>query len=502
MIIQKRILFLLVMMFTVVFAYGQETDEKSEKADALCKEGVALHDEGKYEEAIKKYDEALKVKPDCYLAMAEKAYSLYSMDKKSDAKKIIEKIIKKQPTDFDISHTYLMYANILDDEGDQLKALEIYGKALESVDATNLDGIQQIVYNRAVVLSKLTDENKKKVEGWEDDMLFSLDRSLRLMPYHPRSLLLMGNAMEEHKHYLNALCCYAAFAMSADDAADLLVPVLTAWKDKELTPGSGPRTTNSLNRVKEILTKEPSEYGLLYDLFSEALPVACPDTLGMPVPVNYAADIFEDAYAPFFAELHRKGLLECFCHYVMKNSKTKYISNADWLASHKDDEERMWKLVKELQTFYTDMEFGYVPDSVVINNAEEAHQHNLDAIACCRFYLGHVSSADYMNEAAKFITHWSMASPDVTIKIGESEKPFLDKPSLLVSYLAGCSFAALADREMKPVDIYGHGIAAVLSRYSDDKETIGTIEELDKLLNLYNNDIEAFKKCVEENYTK
>ena len=498
----KRILFLLVMIFTMSFAYGQETDEKLEKADALCKEGVALHDQGKYEEAIKKYDEALKIKPDYCLAMSEKAYSLYSMDKNSDAKKILEKIIKKQPTDFDISHSYLIYANIVDDEGDQLKALEVYDKALEAVDVANTEMMQQIFYNKAVVLSRLTDENKKKVEDWENNMLFCLDRSLRFLPYHPRTLSLVGKEADEHGSYINALCCYAVFAMAADEAADLVEPILTAWKDKEITPDSGPRTTNTLNKVKEILKREPSEYGILYDVFSEALPIACPDTLGKPVPVCYAEDIFEDAYVPFFAELHRQGLLECFCHSIMKNSKSKYISNADWLASHKSEEERMEQVFKELQTFFTGLEYGYVPDSVVITNAEEARLHNIDAMACCRYYLSRISTEMYMDEAAKFITQWSMASPDVSIKIGESEKAFLEKPELLVSYLAGCSFAALSNREIDPADIYGMGIVAVLNRYANEKEKIGQIDEIEKLQNLYNNDIDGFKKYIEENYNK
>ena len=107
-----------------------------------------------------------------------------------------------------------------------------------------------------------------------------------------------------------------------------------------------------------------------------------------------------------------------------------------------------------------------------------------------------------MDKAAKFITQWSMASPDVTIKIGESEKVFLEKPELLVSYLAGCSFAALSAREIKPEEIYEIGIVSVLNRYAYEKEKIGQIDEIEKLQNLFNNDTEGFKKYVEENYNK
>ena len=97
----KRILFLLMAIFAISFAYGQETDEKYEKADVLRKEGIALHDQGKYEEAIQKYEEGLKLLPYNSSLIYEKAYSLTAMGKKAEAKKLLEKLFKKGKTDED-----------------------------------------------------------------------------------------------------------------------------------------------------------------------------------------------------------------------------------------------------------------------------------------------------------------------------------------------------------------------------------------------------------------
>lgn len=502
---KNRLFVVLVMLLSmIVTAFGQESDDKYAVAGKLMEEGVALHDKQKYEDAIKKYDEALKLLPYHANLIYEKAYSLAAMGKRDDAKKLLEKLFKKENAEGNLTPAYMMYANYLDEDGEQLKALDCYEKALDNLSETqNSQWTQKIFYNMALTLSHLTDENKKKVENWEGRLYGCCDMSLRIHPYHSNTLLVLGDLMTDIGHYINALCCYSVAALATEGAAEDINPRLLSWKDKSLTPESGPRTTNSFNKVQEILRKEPSEYGLLYDVLMGALPLACPDTLRSPVPVSYAGkDIFEDSYCPFFAEVQRRGLLEFFCHQAAKVAKEKHITNADWISMHKSEEEKYNQLFRESLVFATGIEDGFVPDSVDFTTPEEAHLKNSFAMGCCQYYLNHTLSADNMDYAAKYITQWSMLSPDVTIKIGDSEAVFLKKPELLVAYVAGCSFSALQSGEGSSTDIYGSGIIAALNCYIENKEAMGTIEELDKLVELFKNDEEGAKKYVEENYNK
>ena len=59
-----------------------------------------------------------------------------------------------------MTYVYLMYANLLDEEGDKLKSLEMYDQALECVDASDTQMMQNIVYNKAVALSKMKDDDR------------------------------------------------------------------------------------------------------------------------------------------------------------------------------------------------------------------------------------------------------------------------------------------------------------------------------------------------------
>ena len=501
----KKLLFLLMAIFTITFAYGQEKDAQLEKADALRKDGIALHDQGKYEEAIKKYDEGLKILPYNAMLTYEKAYSLTAMGKKAEAKKLLEKLFKKGKTsEEDLSSPYMFYANLLDDDGEAMQALEVYDKALEYVSPLDIPTIQLVNYNKALTLYNLKDEDKAKVENWSQQIYNHLDNSIECKSTHPGSYLIYGRILADEGGYYNAMACFGINALLVGERIGTLEAALKEWENKNITPNSGPLTTLSLNKVKEVLKSEPSEYGKLYDIFTTVIPAICCDTLGTPVPFSYAYDLTTDGIMPFFSELKRQGLLECFFHVAMKNAKVQYISNADWLTTHKSEEERLWNTIGELEVFKKDLKYGYVPDSVVFRTAEDAHQHNVDALAACKFYMTHTIDSKDMPNVKKYIVSWSVASPDVHLNIGTQVADWTKtNVDYLAAYLAGCSYYALTSHQKEwNKETFARGVYEVLKSYESNKDVLGKNENLDKLLELYQSEGDGFKNFIEENYNK
>ena len=500
---QKRILLLLVMIFTMSFAYGQDTDEKTEKANALCKEGMALHDQGKLEEAIRKFDEGLKILPYNATLIYDKAYSLVAMGKNAEAKRLLEKLFKKGNTDEDVSMPYVFYANLLDDDGEAMQALEVYDKALEYVSPLDVPTIQLINYNKALTLYNLKDEDKAKVEDRVQQIFNHLDNSIECNPTHPASFGLYGRIMADEGGYYNAMACFGINALLVGKKVGTLEAALKEWENKNISPNSGPLVTLSLNKVKEVLKSEPSEFGKLYDIFTTVIPAICCDTLGTPVPFSYAYNLVNDGIMPFFSELKRQGLLECFFHVAMKNAKVQYISNADWLTTHKSEEERLWNTIGELEVFKKDLKYGYVPDSVVFRTAEDAHQHNVDAMAACKFYMTHTIDSKDMPNVKKYIVSWSVASPDVHLNIGTQVADWTKtNVDYLAAYLAGCSYYALTSHQKEwNKETFARGVYEVLKSYESNKDVLGKNENLDKLLELYQSEGNGYQKFIEENYT-
>jgi len=114
----------LLVLFVTAAGYSQADVEGSKK---LVKEGVVLHDDGKYNEAIDKYNQAIKLDPQNPTAYFEKGYTLLSTGKGKDAIPVIEKVLELDPKS---GGAYDMLGTIYDDDKQTDKAIEMYKKGI------------------------------------------------------------------------------------------------------------------------------------------------------------------------------------------------------------------------------------------------------------------------------------------------------------------------------------------------------------------------------------
>lgn len=89
-----KLLAILILCFTFSTAYCQD-------GETLVKEGVKLHDSGKYEEAINKFDAAIALNKNNYRAYYEKSYSLLAANKLKESSEVSKYILKNFKDDLE-----------------------------------------------------------------------------------------------------------------------------------------------------------------------------------------------------------------------------------------------------------------------------------------------------------------------------------------------------------------------------------------------------------------
>jgi len=78
----------------LTFAFNSVLAQNEDEARALIKEGVALNDQGKYTEAVEKYNQALKADTGNLHAYYQLAFSLFKLDRSKECIPYLQKVIK------------------------------------------------------------------------------------------------------------------------------------------------------------------------------------------------------------------------------------------------------------------------------------------------------------------------------------------------------------------------------------------------------------------------
>lgn len=497
-----------------------QNDEKRQAAYDLVSEGVKLYDDDKYEEALKKFNAALKLDDTYASTYYEKALALRAMDNNKEAKKTLEKSLQKV-TWGNIAMNYKFLGDITDEEGNARKALDYYWKATELVDGDNNSQMHTLAYNMGVAYSNLAKQEPDSLVAHRNRAANCFMLSLRFRPTHASSYYgyySMVASPEDapasggYSSALGMLGWYGFFG-GGHHMIEKMAEMPDKWAAVNLTQEEmdslRPQTRIAFESVRESAKREPSEYGRLYDMFMYAIPKVAENFTEEPAPVCMAEDLYEEFLYPLYAKMIREGVFETFCHVAAMRIQRSAIPNMNWIEKNDAAVKKLTDMLNEGRYFDPDVrleqKYGRVPSVANVSSEEDAHARNEEAKFACLYFLNHDYGTREMHKTMQFIFSWIQASPDVSVQVGNAEAKWFTKETTpcLIAYMAHCALYQLENntKEMTE-DVYLDAVTDMLNFYIDNKEKIGANAELDRLVELGKNDFENFEKEVRANFPK
>jgi tetratricopeptide (TPR) repeat protein len=326
--------------------------QNNEQVAKLIQEGIAFHDRGEYEEAIKKYDAALDLDKNNFDALYEKSFSLYAQRKLKECINISKDLLKKFSDHPNITAVYMQYGSALDDFGKSKDALEIYDEAIGKFPNEYL-----LRFNKGLTLMKL---NKN------DEALQCYQSSLKLQPLHSSSNLYTGMLLQ-NSNRIPAILAYSAFlaiepqTKRSKDAFDRISSIMGANIKKE-----GNNTTIFLDALmlgnkKEKKENDFSSVEMIFILMSatdgnkemDSIAKTPADKLSFKLQmlINSLGNNLKDGkgfywehYVPFFAEMKEKKHVGTLAHLMYRQSDD--AENNKWLEENEKAREEFYDWLK------------------------------------------------------------------------------------------------------------------------------------------------------------
>jgi hypothetical protein len=337
--LKKTVLTGIVLLFSAYAIAAQVESPKltpvasTENQQSLIREGVALHDQGKYDAAIAKYEEVLKENPDSVDALYEIS-STYAA--KKDYQKSLEFAYRGTRYKSNLLGGFYMEIGAnLDDMGDSKKAIELYKAGIKFAPNVAL-----LHFNLAITYTRI---------GKLEEARKSLKNSLSLNPNHASSHLVLGGLFYKGDYKTPALLALSRFLV--------------------LEPESE-RSADAYRIFKEILQggvsqdKDSKQINILVNMSSKK-DEGDFDAIDMTIGLTKAGDYLEENkgktasqlaveqlntylailgelnskgnqskfvfkyYVPYFTELKKRNYVEPFYYYISRSSDNPEVKK--WL---------------------------------------------------------------------------------------------------------------------------------------------------------------------------
>lgn len=296
----------------------------TERQDAAIREGVALHDRGDFDGAIRKYEAVLAENPANVVAIYEMSFAHSA---KKEYRKALELAYRgAQYKSEQLRGFYVLIGNTLDILGESAKSIEVYRKGLKLFPE---DGA--LHFNLAVAY-----KNANKL----DDARKSLKAGLAASPQHTSSHLLLA-VIYFHTGYKTPALLAAARFLALEPSTQRSAAALKVMREAlrgGATPGKNP---NEINLTFDANPKKDegdfSSVDLILGL-SGALSLGkdgkgeteAQKIVGQLQTVfallaerdgkKQGSSFVHKFYVPYFAEMKAKGHAEAFAYHALQSS--------------------------------------------------------------------------------------------------------------------------------------------------------------------------------------
>jgi tetratricopeptide (TPR) repeat protein len=319
MLINRKLPLTLLLLFCSITIFAQ--DKKAE-ADALIKQGTTLHDARKYDEAIAKYDEALKIDPDNMTAMFEKSFSLVSSGKPDQAIPYLEKVSASNS----MPNAYDLLGSIYDDKQNFEKATGYYQKGIAAFPAFHM-----LRYNLSISLIR-----QKKFKEAEATAI----ESIKINPRHASSQRAYAMATFAQGNMPASLLGWCSFLLIEPQT-----PRGTEGMKFVRTILYNGMTTNGKNTTISLTDIGPANLGIKIAVLGSTVgktglsPV---DSLELQLTsvfkvLNEQKDLLKSPFAvkylsDYFNALAISGNMPTYAHFITMT--TNRDEDKTWLAAH------------------------------------------------------------------------------------------------------------------------------------------------------------------------
>lgn len=316
----KHFLSLLTGMFLFAGVSAQTPSNTYIDAQTHINNGVRLHDDEKYEEAIAEYR---KVNPNDSLysmALYEAALSYSAMENHEKTLSVLSEMKAAAPS-IGVEY-YILLGSTLDDMGRSDESVELFKEVYPQYSHISLFG-----YNYAMSLYRA---------GKYDEAEEILQRAVRINPYHFRSHYALGLVNYAQGRIVPALLCFAFAANLGNDLqchAALVAFESAVNGTLDVIKGKAAAADAVNNRFADLETMITSNF-VQNKKFVPKTKIDLLTTRRLQFLVenvhidDSATDIYNQFYVPYFSEVNKKNYVEPYIVNSLRFSDDKTVTAA------------------------------------------------------------------------------------------------------------------------------------------------------------------------------